>query len=201
MRIGLTGGIAAGKSTVAARLAHLGAYVINYDAIARTVVAPGGEALSNIVAEFGSGALNPDGTLNRAWLAEHVFGRQAEPGARERLDAIEHPLIYREAARLENAHPEARVVVHDIPLLAEVIDEIPFAFSHIVTVEASEAERIERMVNTRDMSRQQALDRIRHQSTQAQRQTIADTIIDSAQPMVTMLQAVDRLYEQWIEER
>ena len=198
MRIGLTGGIAAGKSTVAARLAHLGAYVIDYDAIARMVVAPGGEALPSIVAEFGSDALNPDGMLNRAWLAEHVFGRQAEPGARERLDVIEHPLIYREVARLENAHPEARVVVHDIPLLAEVIDEIPFAFDHIVTVEAPESERIERMVNTRDMSRQQALDRIRHQSTQAQRQAIADTIIDSAQPMANMLQTVDRLYEQWI---
>ena len=198
MRIGLTGGIAAGKSTVTARLAHLGAYVIDYDAIARMVVAPGGEALPSIVAEFGSDALNSDGTLNRAWLAEHVFGRHAEPGARERLDVIEHPLIYREAARLENAHPEARVVVHDIPLLAEVIDEIPFAFDHIVTVEAPESERIERMVNTRDMSRQQALDRIRHQSTPAQRQAIADTIIDSAQPMANMLQAVDRLYEQWI---
>ena len=198
MRIGLTGGIAAGKSTVTVRLAHLGACVIDYDALARMVVAPGGEALSRIVAEFGSDALNPDGTLDRAWLAERVFGRQAEPGARERLEAIEHPLIYREAARLENAHPEARVVVHDIPLLAEVIDEIPFAFDHIVTVEAPESERIERMVNTRDMSRQQALDRIRHQSTQAQRQAIADIIIDSAQPMANMLQTVDRLYGQWI---
>ncbi len=198
MRIGLTGGIASGKSTIAARFAHLGAYVIDYDAIARTVVAPGGKALPSIVAEFGSDVLNSDGTLNRAWLAEQVFGQQAEPGARERLDAIEHPLIYREVARLENAQEKSRIVVHDIPLLAEVIDEIPFAFDHIVTVEAPEGERIKRMMNTRDMSRQQALDRICHQSTQAQRQAIADTIIDSAQPMASMLQAVDRLYEQWI---
>lgn len=74
--------------------------------------------------------------MNRPWIADHVFGANAAPGARERLDAIEHPLIYAEAARLEHEHPEAAIIIHDIPLLAEVIDDIPFAFDHIVTVEA-----------------------------------------------------------------
>ncbi len=200
MRIGLTGGIAAGKSTVAARLRDLGACVIDYDALARAVVAPGGASLPLIVQTFGEAALNADGTLNRAWLAEHVFGPSAEPGARERLDAIEHPLIYREAERLEQAesdeHPHA-VIVHDIPLLAEVIGTIPFRFDHIVTVEAPEETRITRMIETRGMTRDQACDRIRHQSSAAQRLAIASDVIDSSQPLEQMFEQVDRLYAQW----
>lgn len=199
MRIGLTGGIAAGKSTVARRLAQLGAYVIDYDLLARRVVAPGGEALRRIVAEFGPEACNPDGTLNRSWIADRIFG--SDPHARRRLDAIEHPLIYREAARLESTHPTERIIVHDIPLLAEVLDGIPFSFDRIVTVEAPETERIERMVATRGMSRRQALERISHQSTQRRRRAIADEVIDSSQPMANMMQVVDRLYTQWVKER
>lgn len=106
MRIGLTGGIAAGKSTVAAQLKQLGALHIDYDALAHQIVEPGGVALPQIVAEFGPDALLADGTMNRPWIADHVFGANAAPGARERLDAIEHPLIYAEAARLEHEHPE-----------------------------------------------------------------------------------------------
>ena len=107
MRIGLTGGIAAGKSTVSARLAELGACVIDYDMLARKVVEPGGAALPRIVETFGGQVLRADGTLDRAWLAEHVFGPFAEPGSRERLDSIEHPLIYREAERLEQTERES----------------------------------------------------------------------------------------------
>ena len=94
MRIGLTGGIAAGKSTVAAQLKQLGALHINYDALAHQIVEPGGVALPQIVAEFGPDALLADGTMNRPWIADHVFGANAAPGARERLDAIEHTLIH-----------------------------------------------------------------------------------------------------------
>lgn len=200
MRIGLTGGIAAGKSTVAARLAGLGAFLIDYDALAHAVVEPGGAALPEIVRAFGADALNADGTLNRAWMAEHVFGPSAVPGARERLDGIEHPLIYREAERMEQEehvrHPHA-VIVHDIPLLAEVIDSIPFRFDRIVTVEAPEETRVERMVETRGMTRRQACDRIRHQSSEAQRRAIASDVIDSSQPLEQMFEQVDRLYNQW----
>jgi dephospho-CoA kinase len=138
MRIGLTGGIAAGKSTVAQHLNNLGLTVIDYDALARQVVAPGSEGLRQIVQEFGNGAVTADGQLNRAWMAEHVFGEHAAPGARERLDAIEHPLIYEAARRIERSivgnasipcndtspQPPA-IVVHDVPLLAEVIGSMP----------------------------------------------------------------------------
>lgn len=209
IRIGLTGGIAAGKSTVARRLRGLGATVIDYDALARLVVAPGGEGLRRIVDEFGSDALAPDGGLDRAWMAEHVFGMNARDGARERLDAIEHPLIYAAAARMERAAIETcgrggddeacerLVVVHDVPLLAEVIGPIPFRFDHIVTVEAPTDVRIARMMGERGMSREQAEGRIRHQSDEATRRRIADIVIDSTQPIEQMFDAVDRLYVNW----
>ena len=200
IRIGLTGGIAAGKSTVAVRLRELGAAVIDYDVLARAVVAPGGAALPAIVAAFGPDALTADGTLDRAWMADHVFGIHAEPGARERLDAIEHPLIYEEARRAERAYPDAAVVVHDVPLLAEVIDAMPFRFDHVVTVEAPEGVRIERMAATRGMTRGQAADRIRHQSTRAEREAIAGVVVDSTQPLERMFEAVDRMYRQWEAE-
>ncbi|RSX56958.1 dephospho-CoA kinase [Bifidobacterium samirii] len=200
IRIGLTGGIAAGKSTVSARLRELGAAIVDYDALAHAVVAPGGAALPAIVAAFGPDALTADGTLDRAWMAGHVFGAHAEPGARERLDAIEHPLIYRAAADVESAHPDAAVVVHDVPLLAEVIDAMPFRFDHVVTVEAPEDVRIARMTATRGMTRGQAADRIRHQSTRAERESIADAVVDSTQPLERMFEAVDRMYRQWEAE-
>lgn len=202
MRIGLTGGIAAGKSTAARRLRELGALVVDYDALAREVVRPGGAALPRIAAAFGSEALHADGTLNRAWVAEHIFGTSAEPGARERLDAIEHPLIYQAAAEIERAHPEARLIVHDVPLLAEVIakGEIPFAFDHIVTVEAPEEERIARMTAERGMTRAQATDRICHQSTRAERETIADVIVDTSLPVEHTFETLDRLVREWHEE-
>ena len=164
IRIGLTGGIAAGKSTVAARMRELGALVIDYDGLAHEIVAPGGVALPRIAAVFGPDALLADGSLNRAWLAERVFGRDAAP---ERLDDIEHPLIYAEAARMERRNPGAKVIVHDVPLLTEVIRSIPFQFDHIVTVEAPEQMRIRRMVATRGMTERQAADRIRSQSSRA----------------------------------
>lgn len=204
IRIGLTGGIAAGKSTVAARLRERGCLHIDYDALARQVVEPGGAALPAIAAAFGPDAIGPDGTLDRAWVAERVFGPDAAPGARERLDAIEHPLIYQAAARAERAdaasgHPHA-IVVHDVPLLAEVLADLPFRFDHIVSVEAPEATRIRRMVATRGMSERQARDRIRHQGTRAEREAIADVIIDSTQPMARMCEQVDTLVVRWQAE-
>lgn len=197
MRIGLTGGIAAGKSTVAARWRELGALHIDYDALAHAIVAPGGEALSTIAAEFGPDCLNADGTMNRAWVADHIFGASAESGARARIEAIEHPLIYQEAARIERAHPEARIVVHDVPLLTEVIDTIPFSFDHIVTVEAPVRIRLDRLVDNRGMTLQQATDRIRSQSNEGERRSIADIVIDSTQPLSAMLTIAEDLYRQW----
>ncbi|MBT1178324.1 dephospho-CoA kinase [Bifidobacterium vespertilionis] len=213
IRIGLTGGIAAGKSTVAARLRELGAAHIDYDAIAHRITAHGGAALPAIARAFGPEALNADGSLNRAWMAEHVFGAGAAPDARERLDAIEHPLIYDEArwdeanavAGAERNAEEADkgrplVVVHDVPLLAEVMETLPFDFDHVVTVEAPEDVRVARMEGSRGMTRQEALDRIRHQSSREEREEIADEVIDSTQPLEQMFAQVDRLYASWINE-
>ncbi len=213
IRIGLTGGIAAGKSTVAARLRELGAYVIDYDVLAAAVVAPGSEGMRQIVRAFGVRAMREDGTLNRAWMAEHIFGVAADRDARDRLDAIEHPLIYELAKRKDREFrcdssrrthgPDGvrvdgcRVIVHDVPLLAEVIDVIPFAFEHIVTVEAPESVRIERMMHARAMSRAQAEDRIRHQTNRENRLKIADIVIDATQPIERMFETVDTLYDQW----
>lgn len=208
IRVGLTGGIAAGKSTVAARMRTLGVPVIDYDELARLVVAPGGPGLERIVEAFGIEALGEDGTLDRVWMADHVFGAHAEPGARERLDAIEHPLIYDQAARIEQQLrscddtdvSETLLVVHDVPLLAEVVDTMPFRFDHIVTVEAAEDTRIDRMVTGRGMTREQAEGRIRHQSSRAQREAIADVVIDSEQPFEQMFDAVDTMVAQWRSE-
>lgn len=194
MRIGLTGGIAAGKSTVSARLAQLGALIVDYDVLARKVVEPGGAALPMIAQEFGPQSLNTDGTLNRPWIAEHIFGRNAEPGARERLDTIEHPLIYAQAQRIEQNHAQSQLIVHDVPLLAEVIETIPFTFEHIITVEAPVCMRLERMVEERGMSLEQAEGRIRSQSSESERRRIADIVIDSAQPMDRMIAQVDTVY-------
>ncbi len=201
VRIGLTGGIAAGKSTVSARLRELGATLIDYDELARRVVEPGGVGLRRIARCFGPDALTDQGRLNRRWIAEHVFAGPDSERLRRKLDDIEHPLIYDLALSRERQavadNPDA-MVVHDVPLLAEVLDAMPMRFDHIVTVEAPEQVRVDRMVSTRGMTRDDALARIRHQSSPEQRRAIADVVIDSTQPMNRMLEAVDALYERWL---
>ena len=116
LRIGLTGGIGSGKSTVAGLLAARGAVVIDADRIAREVVEPGTPGLAAVVEAFGPEVLTPDGALDRPALAAVVF---ADPEARRRLDAIVHPLVRRRSAELDAAVPRDTVVVHDVPLLVE----------------------------------------------------------------------------------
>ena len=199
IRIGLTGGIAAGKSTVASRLRELGATIIDYDVLARQIVEPGGEALPRIVEAFGPSAVDAAGRLNRAWLAQRVFSGP-DRQALERLDTIEHPLIYAKAQRADAeaaSQDDTAVIVHDFPLLADVIDDVPFTFDHVVTVEAPQQVRIERMIRTRGMSGTQAKARIDSQSPQAARLAIADIVVDSDTDRASMLACVDRLYAQW----
>ena len=116
IRIGLTGGIGAGKSTVAAMLAERGAVIVDADGIARELVEPGGAALAELVTEFGPRILQADGSLSRAELASLAF---SDPRATERLNAIMHPLIRAEAQRRLAAAPDAAAVVYDMPLLIE----------------------------------------------------------------------------------
>jgi dephospho-CoA kinase len=205
MRIGLTGGIAAGKSTVSQHLRDLGVFVIDYDELAKNVVSQGSVGLERIIQAFGTQAVDGHGDLDRNWMAEHVFAADADPQARRRLDDIEHPLIYRQAALCElnylhDHHEEPLLVVHDIPLLAEVVNTIPFSFDHIVTVEAPESVRVQRMMDTRAMTEQQARDRIAYQSSAADRRGISDVVIDATLPIEQMFECVDKLVEQWLSQ-
>ena len=203
IRVALTGGIAAGKSTVAGRLKQLGATVIDYDVLARDVVRPGSVGLERVVSAFGANALDERGGLNRAWLARQVFGAVNAADMRAKLESIIHPLVYEQASRIEQERTGQdvhAVAVHDVPLLTEVIDSIPFPFDHILTVEAPVEARIARMVNTRHMTRAQAIARIRNQSTQVEREQIAEHVVDSTQPIEQMFDEVNRLYGQWRAE-
>ncbi|MBT1166702.1 dephospho-CoA kinase [Bifidobacterium simiarum] len=197
-RVGLTGGIAAGKSTVSDRFRSLGAYVIDYDELARQVTANGTEGFDRIIRAFGRRARGRDGELNRPWLSANVFN---DPDRLRVLNGIVHPLVFREAGKLEyrwiDAHPDpkdgtCRLVIHDIPLLVETARWD--YFDAIITVEAPEDVRIRRMVRNRGMKRSDAIARISNQATQQQRFDIADYVIDSTKPLEQMYEDVDRLY-------
>ena len=131
VRVGLTGGIASGKSTVSAILAELGAVVIDADLIAREVVARGTPGLDAVVAEFGPELLTSEGDLDRPAMGALVFG---DADARKRLEAIIHPLVHARSAELEAEAGDHAVVVHDIPLLAEV--GRAGSFDEVVVVDA-----------------------------------------------------------------
>ncbi|MCI1635873.1 MAG: dephospho-CoA kinase [Bifidobacterium sp.] len=206
MRIGLTGGIAAGKSAVAQRLQELGAAIIDYDELSHQVVLPGSQALQHIVMEFGAQALDTKGGLNRSWMASEVFapGHEKE---RQKLESIIHPAVFREALSFDKQFQrqmgeqgKAYLIVHEIPLLAEVAENIPFSFEHVISVEAPVDERVRRMLKTRHMSQRDAVNRVRSQSSQYDRRQVADIIIDSSQSFEQMFDMVDRVYEQLIAE-
>ena len=140
VRIGLTGGIGSGKSTVSALLAERGAVIVDADRIAREVVEPGTAGLAAVAEAFGDGVLAPDGTLDRPALAAVVF---ADPQARARLDGIVHPLVRARAAELEAAVPAGAVVVHDVPLLVETGQAA--AYDLVLVVAADAGVRVARL--------------------------------------------------------
>lgn len=151
LRVGLSGGIGSGKSTVSARLSELGAVVIDADAIAREVVAPGTRALAEIVARFGSAVVTAEGALDRPALGQVVF---ADPAARRDLESITHPRIAERTAELMAAAPADAVVVHDVPLLVE--KSMGSSYDLVVIVWASEQERLRRLVRDRGMNPEEA---------------------------------------------
>lgn len=192
IRIGLTGGIAAGKSTISAYLSRQGISVIDYDRLSYDAAAPGSKGLRRICEEFGDEACSPDGSLNRRWLAGQVFGA-SENAARNRrkLNSIIHPLVFREARRLDDKArgQGAAAVVHDVPLLIESLpDMVQYRIvpDVIITVEASDETRIRRMARTRGMTQAQAQDRIRAQASRQERERYADYIISADQPIDRM---------------
>lgn len=194
LRIGLTGGIAAGKSTASARFAELGARVIDHDQLSRQVVEPGQAALADIVREFGDRVIQ-GGALDRARLAQIVF---SDDGARRRLNAIVHPYV-KSAARAADKRARAEgvaVVVHDIPLLAETGQGGDFDL--VVTVRAPLEVRVRRLTEGRGLSREDALGRIAAQATDEQRAAIADVELDGSGTVEQLRAAVDSFWDSHI---
>jgi dephospho-CoA kinase len=189
VRVGLTGGIASGKSTVSAILAELGAIVIDADALAREVVARGTPGLEAVVAEFGPGLLTPEGDLDRPAMGALVFG---DAEARKRLEAIIHPLVHQRSDQLEAEAPDDAVVVHDIPLLAEV--GRAGSFDAVVVVDAPAELQVSRMVEDRGWSREEAESRIAAQASREDRLAIATHVVDNTGTLDELRRRVEQVY-------
>lgn len=192
--IGLTGGIASGKSVVARRLAEHGAVHVDADALAREVVEPGTLALAAIAQQFGAEVIAADGSLNRAALGAIVF---SEPEKRLALNAITHPAVWSLARdrfdAAEAADPRA-VVVYDVPLLAEAAADRPMRFDLVVVVHADRETRLHRMVELRGMTREEATHRLNSQASDTERLAIADVVIDSNGTLDETLAQADELW-------
>ena len=174
MRVGLTGGVASGKSTVSAMLGELGAVVIDADVLAREVVAPGTEGLAEVVAEFGPGVLTVDGALDRPAVGAIVFADEAK---RRVLEGIIHPRGRARAADDEAAAPEGAVVVHDIPLLTETGQA--GSFDAVVVVDVPVETQVERMVTLRGMSPEDAQARVDAQASREERLAVATYVVEN----------------------
>ena len=190
MRVGLTGGIGSGKSTVSAILAELGAVIIDADRLAREVVAKGTPGLAQVVEAFGPEILTPEGEMDRAKVGTIVF---ADDAKRKTLEGIVHPLVFERYAELEAAAPRDGIVVHDIPLLAE--SGRADTFDAVVVVDAPDEVQIERLVRDRGMSREDAEARIAAQATREQRRAIATYVVDNTGTREDLRQRVTEVFE------
>lgn len=184
LRVGLTGGIGSGKSTVARLLVENGAVVIDADKLAREVLEPGTDGLREVVKAFGEDVLDGDGALDRAALAAKAF---ASEEARQTLNGITHPRIGALTGQRMAEAPEDAIVVHDIPLLVE--RDMAAMYHLVIVVYADSATRLERLVTSRGMDRRDAEKRIAAQATDEQRRAVADVWLDNsgAVPDVTAL--------------
>ena len=189
MRVGLTGGVASGKSTVSAALRELGAVVIDADQAARDVVARGTPGLEAVVAEFGEELLTPEGDLDRPAMARLVF--HDEP-ARKRLEGIVHPLVYEKVHELEAQAPEGALVVHDVPLLAEA--GRADGFDAVVVVDVPTEVQVERMVRDRGWSDEDARSRIGAQASREDRLAVATYVLDNTGTRDELRAKVEELY-------
>ena len=189
--IGLTGGIAAGKSTVAKRWAEHGALEIDADQVARDVVEPGTVGLGRVVEAFGSDVLTADGELDRKQLAMQIF---SDAGKRELLNSILHPLIKERTRQLLSEFPAESIVVYNVPLLVEAAVDHPFDL--VVTVEAPEEEQLRRLVETRGLTESEARSRITAQAKPIERAARADRILNSNQDINLLLRDTDALWRE-----
>jgi len=193
--VGLTGGIASGKSSVATRWVQHGAVEIDADVLAREAVSAGSAGLARVAQEFGDNLIQTDGQLDRAALAAIVFN---DPAKREKLESIIHPIVRELALQRIQALPDSAIAIYTVPLLVEANVSLPF--DKVVTVEAPEREQIKRMVANRGMSEADALARIKSQATPAQRANRADVILNSNQTLPELLADADALWAQIVRE-
>lgn len=189
LRVGLTGGIGSGKSTVAGRLAEHGAVLIDADKLAREVVEPGTPGLEQLVEAFGQEILAEDGSLDRPKLASVVFNDEAQ---RKRLNGIVHPLVGQRTAEMLAAAADDAVVVHDVPLLVE--NNYAPMYHLVVIVHADLDERVHRVMSTRGMPEQDARARIAAQATEEQRRAVADVWLDNSGTPGQILAMADALW-------
>ncbi|KPC67679.1 dephospho-CoA kinase [Streptomyces coelicoflavus] len=178
LKVGLTGGIGAGKSEVSRLLVEHGAVLIDADRIAREVVAPGTPGLAAVVEAFGEDVLARDGSLDRPKLGSIVF---ADPEKLSVLNGIVHPLVGERSRALEEAAAEDAVVVHDVPLLTE--NGLAPLYDLVVVVDADPATQLDRLVRLRGMTEQDARARMAAQATREQRREIADVVVDNDVPL------------------
>lgn len=191
MRVGLTGGVASGKSTVSQMMADLGAVVIDADLLAREVVAPGSEGLAEIVEAFGPDVLTAAGELDRPAVGAIVF---ADPDKRRVLEAIIHPRVRARGAEIEAEAPEGALVVHDIPLLAETGQA--GAFDAVVVVDVPREVQLDRMVRLRGMTQEDAEARIAAQASREDRLAVATYVIDNTGTYDDLRERVAEVVEQ-----
>jgi dephospho-CoA kinase len=191
--VGLTGGIASGKSYVASLLGELGASTVDADQVAREVVVPGSTGLVQVVGAFGFEILSPSGELDRAKLGEIVF---ADPEKRIELERILHPLIKARTTQLISDQP-SEIIVYAVPLLVEA--NVDYPFDTIITVEAGVENQVSRLMTSRQMSESDARARIEAQTTSPERVARANFVIDSSGPKEqTRLQVVE-VWKQLLE--
>jgi dephospho-CoA kinase len=189
--IGLTGGIASGKSLVSARLAEHSATIVDADVLAREVVEPGTSGLAAIAEHFGPSVISADGTLNRPALGAIIF---ADAEQREKLNSITHPAVWRRARELFDAAAPDAVVVYDVPLLVEGAKGRQLDFDLIVVVNASTATRLRRLMELRGMTREEAGHRLNSQASDTERLAVADVVIDNNGTIEQTLEQVDALW-------
>ncbi len=189
MHVGLTGGVASGKSTVASALRSLGAVVIDADALAREVVEPGTPGLAAVVSEFGAEMLGADGALDRARLGALVF---ADPARRAALEAIVHPLVRARAEEIEAAAPPDAVIVHDIPLLVETGQATHF--DAVLVVDVPVETQVGRAVRDRGWSQEEARARIAAQATREERRAAATYVLDNTGTVEDLRQRVAEVF-------
>jgi dephospho-CoA kinase len=189
--IGLTGGIAAGKSTVAKRWVEHGAIEIDADSLARDVVQPGSEGLKRVVQAFGESVIDDGGELNRKALAKLIFESDEK---RLLLNSILHPLIRQLAAEQLKKFDDDAIVIYNVPLLVEA--EVDHDFNLVVTVEVPEDEQIKRLVQTRGLSEPEAKRRIAAQAKPIERAARADRILNSNQDINLLLRDADNLWRE-----